>query len=239
VAQTSISEPKHFQESIRNALGHNGPALIRIHAPTPKSHGFETDGALERARLAVVSRAFPLFRYEPSKEGAFGLRLSLEGNPDPESVWATDGENVILTPADWAAKEERFARFITPLAEDAPTPTPLKEYLRLPPRDRNDKTPCIFDQEGNWQQVALELARAADERIGTWQALQEVSGLITPFAQKVREEAEQAVADAHQAELRALRDDYEAQLKAGSERSEAEIAQRIKNQLLAITGYKK
>ncbi len=239
VTQTSISEPKHFYESVRGALAHKGPALVRVHAPSPKRHGFATDGTLEQARLAVVSRALPLFCYDPTIEGAFGLRLSLTGNPAPESAWATDEDNVPFTPADWALGEARFARLTPPLEEDAPGPTPVSGYLLLATRERAGKTPFVVDADGNRRKVAPELARTAEARLGTWQALQEVAGLVTPFTQRVREQAEQAVAEAHQAELRTVRDDYETQLKTGGEKSEAEIAERIKNQLLVLTGYKK
>jgi pyruvate-ferredoxin/flavodoxin oxidoreductase len=239
VAQTSISEPKHFYESVRGALGHKGPALVRIHAPSPKRHGFETDGALEHARLAVTSRALPLFCYDPSAEGIYGSRLSLTGNPEPESAWATDENNVPFTPADWALGEKRFSQMTPPLEEDAPAPTPVSGYLLLPMRDRAGKTPFVVDADGNRRKVTAELARTVEARLGTWQALQEVAGLVTPFTRAVREEAEQAVADAHQAELQTVRDDYETQLKTGREQSEAEITERIKNQLLVLTGYKK
>ena len=126
-----------------------------------------------------------------------------------------------------------------PLEEDAPAPTPLSGYLLLPNRERAGKTPFVVDADGNRRKVTSELARTVEARLGTWRALQEVAGIVTPFTQQVREEAEQAVAEAHQAELRTVRDDYETQLKTGRDQSEAEIAERIKNQLLVLTGYKK
>jgi pyruvate-ferredoxin/flavodoxin oxidoreductase len=126
------------------------------------------------------------------------------------------------------------------MADGAPGPTPLTDYIQLPEDQRDGKTPFItVDEEGRRFAVSKELAVACEERVGVWRTLQEVAGLVTPFTERVREEAEKAVSESHQAELQSLRNEYEAKIKELGAEKETEIAQKIKNQLLILTGYKR
>ena len=107
VAQTSIADPVHFGESVLQALGYQGPALLQVYAPSPARHGFPSNQTLAQAELAVASRALPLFRYDPRADGVFGSRISLDGNPESDQ-----------TLADWALGQERFASHFKPIAGD-------------------------------------------------------------------------------------------------------------------------
>ena len=237
VAQTSISHPEHFYESVRNALSHSGPALVRVHTPNPDKHGFDNRQTVEQAGIAVRSRAFPLFRYNPNAEGVFGLRLDLAGNKDAGDVWCA-GENGPFTPAHWALTESRFASHMNPLKQDASGPTPIAEYLLLSGEQCIGKTPYV-EVDDRRIGISDELAGALAERVALWRTLQEVAGLVTPFTERIRNEAEQDIAAEHQSDLQKLRDEYEAKIKALGEEKQSEIAEKIKNQLLVLTGYKK
>ena len=79
VAQTSFAETGHFCDTLDGALGFSGPALVRIHTPSPSRHGFPSRRTLQQARLAIRCRAFPLFRYDPEGEGVFGAGSRLKG----------------------------------------------------------------------------------------------------------------------------------------------------------------
>ncbi|MDH3626678.1 MAG: 4Fe-4S binding protein [Acidobacteriota bacterium] len=98
VLSSSIAHPGHLFPGLRAALAFTGTALIHIHTPTPRAHGFEPNQMIARARLAVESRVHPLLRYDPSLPGVFGRRLSLDGNPESVS-----------DPAAWAAGESRYS----------------------------------------------------------------------------------------------------------------------------------
>lgn len=234
VAQTSIGDGAHLRATLREALRFTGPALIRIHTPSPGRHGFATDATLERARAAVRCRAFPLFRYHPQGEGVFGARLDLSGNPDPTAPWA-DGEG--STPLHWAAGEARFAEHFTPLAADAPAPTEVLAWLALEAGTRAQRTPCVTLADGQPHRVSPALLERADDLAHAWRTLQELAGLVTPFTERVRRAAEERVADAHRAELAALRQDYEARLSTQDRGVRAHVADEIRTRLLVLTGY--
>jgi pyruvate-ferredoxin/flavodoxin oxidoreductase len=104
VLSSSVAHPEHLFPGMQAALDFTGSALIHIHTPSPRTHGFEPAQLMERARQAVESRVHPLLRYDPSAPGVFGRRLSLEGNDSMESDWVEGN-----SPAVWTGGEARFA----------------------------------------------------------------------------------------------------------------------------------
>ncbi|HXK57484.1 MAG TPA: pyruvate ferredoxin oxidoreductase, partial [Gammaproteobacteria bacterium] len=144
-AQCSVGYPEHLAATVETALNFPGPALIQIHAPSPGRHGFPADQTVMQARLAVKTRTFPLFLYDPGAEGVFGSRFSLAENPDPDSGWLSDESGQPVTTAHWMLGERRFAQWLSRLPADAPDTLPLAEYLALPEMSRAGKEPFIPD----------------------------------------------------------------------------------------------
>jgi pyruvate ferredoxin oxidoreductase beta subunit len=109
VAQTTPAHLNHFYRSIMEANAFPGPAVVVVYTPCQPEHGIADDAASRQARLAVESRAFPLFTYDPRRGELLSERLSLQGNPAVKEDWAKlpDG-----TPVDFLAfarSEGRFA----------------------------------------------------------------------------------------------------------------------------------
>ncbi|GAB4158219.1 MAG: hypothetical protein Fur0037_25820 [Planctomycetota bacterium] len=113
VLQASISCRDHFASGLLAALRHEGPALISVLAPSPKAAGAAPDSALAIASAAVRERAFPLLRYDPSREGAFGQKLSLDGNPDPMEDGTSDERRLAV----WRTLQE-IAGIRSPFTKD-------------------------------------------------------------------------------------------------------------------------
>lgn len=234
VAQTAISNPDHFMESFKAALDFTGPALIHVHTPSPERHGFAPSKTLEQASKAVETRVFPLFRYDPQREGVFGSRIDMAGNPNLDEPWAG---NPPLTPADWALTERRFRTHFEPLSEQDPAPLALADYLKLEARDQSGKTPFVqaadIEDEPLRHRVDAALTEVAKERLHGWRTLQELAGRVTPFTHQVETMARQAIAQAHQAELETLKREYEARIHD----LETEIALRLQRRLMNLAGY--
>jgi len=236
VAQTSLGAPGHLMESLEAALDYRGPALLHLYAPSPARHGFAPELTLTRAREALEARLLPLFRYHPQGEGVFGSRIDLGGNPEPRESWSGDN----ATTAHWALGEGRFANLFTALAEDAKEPLPLAEYLGLPSAQRAKHTPFVeqrLDDESKRLRVDPRLVQASEERQAVWRMLQELAGEVTPFTERVRREAEAAVADERQAELAAQAADYEAQISALRDQLLEETRYQIRDRLVQMAGY--
>jgi pyruvate ferredoxin oxidoreductase beta subunit len=109
VAQTTPAHLNHFYRSVMEANEYPGPAVVVAYTSCMPEHGIADDAANRQAKLAVESRAFPLFTYDPRRGATLAERLSLQGNPAPKEDWASlpDGERIdFLT---FARTEGRFA----------------------------------------------------------------------------------------------------------------------------------
>jgi pyruvate/2-oxoacid:ferredoxin oxidoreductase beta subunit len=86
-----------------------GPAVVITYAACMPEHGIADDGATRQAKLAVESRAFPLFTYDPRRGTTFAERLSLQGNPALRGDWATGPDGAPIDFLTFARSEGRFA----------------------------------------------------------------------------------------------------------------------------------
>ncbi len=111
VAQTVASIPNHFYKSVLEAASFDGPAIVNTYTTCQPEHGVADDMARHQAKLAVESRAFPVFTYDPRNGDTIRDRLNLTGNPAQKEDWYTvpkTGETIdFLT---FARSEGRFAK---------------------------------------------------------------------------------------------------------------------------------
>lgn len=152
----STSYQAHFLKNVSAALAQNDyPAVIDVYTSCQPEHGVGDDESAERSRLAVKSRVNPLFVHEPQHDDITD-RFILAGNPNVNDTWSKnrlsyiDDEgakkifNVEYTPADFAYGEGRFRKHFRALADDAPTPTPVADFIELNLDERSNATPFIY-----------------------------------------------------------------------------------------------
>jgi len=114
VAQTTPAHVNHFYRAILDANSYPGPAVVISYAPCQPEHGIADDASNRQARLAVDSRAFPLFVYDPRKGETLEKRLSLQGNPEPSADWSSLPDGTIVDFLTFARSEGRFAPHFSP-----------------------------------------------------------------------------------------------------------------------------
>lgn len=240
VAQTSIADGEHFRDVMRDALAYAGPALVRVHAPSPSGHGFATERTLEQAKLAMRSRAFPLFTYHPEREGVFGLRMDLTGNPSSDELLSSNDAETILTPAHWALTEQRFASHFQPLEDGDPSPTVLTDWIALDQKARSKKTPIISVQHKEDSaevfKLSIAMAELVENQLHAWQTLQELAGIITPFTERVTAQVKDNLENQHQDELLAAKKGCETQVADTRNGMQLEMADQIRERLLTLAG---
>lgn len=109
VAQTTPAHTNHFYRTIMEANEYPGPAIVIAYTACPPEHGIADDAANHQAKLAVDSRAFPLFTYDPRRGATLAERLSLQGNPSQRENWAKDPSGQPIDFLTFARSEARFA----------------------------------------------------------------------------------------------------------------------------------
>ncbi|MGZ8453249.1 MAG: thiamine pyrophosphate-dependent enzyme [Candidatus Binatia bacterium] len=124
VAQTTAAHINHFYKAIMEANEYPGPAVVNVYTTCQPEHGVPDCNSSRQAKLAVESRAFPLFIYDPRKGDKLRERLSLVGNPAQKQDWWTppNGDKPFQF-VDFARTEGRFAKQFG--ADGAPSETLL------------------------------------------------------------------------------------------------------------------
>jgi pyruvate/2-oxoacid:ferredoxin oxidoreductase beta subunit len=111
VAQTTPAHTNHFYKSILAANEFPGPAVVISYSTCMPEHGVGDDRAQAQARLAVESRAFPLFVYDPRRGPRVRDRFDLAGNPAVKEDWWTHPQrHETVDFVAFARTEGRFAR---------------------------------------------------------------------------------------------------------------------------------
>jgi len=249
VAQSSVGARDHLGRSLEATLAFDGPALLRVHAPEPVRHGYDPAATVERAWGAVASRAFPLYVSRPGDgDGAADLPVvDLAGNPEPEAGWVRASGGGPITPAHWALGEARFADgFGAPVdpATFRGETVPLAELLDLPADEREGKVAVVEDPaaESRLRPVKPALVDAVRARLGAWRLLQRWAAADEAFAKAAgaaeQEERSRLAAEEHQREIAALRADYEQRLAEARATTQAEMARRVREKLLALAVHK-
>jgi len=223
VLQGSISHMSHLLEGYIDGLNSRRPALFNIYAVCQPEHGVPDDHSEHQSRLAVESRAYPLFRYDPDAGTTFEECCSIEGNPNLDEDWISwtikyqdeagkeQGMAVPMTFGDFAMTEGRFRKHF----RKAPPETwnndmvPLHDFLDLDADDREGKFPFVWGVDGKNRLmralVSQEIVLSCEERRSFWRQLRGLVGLDHQFDEEtVRNQAKAEMAQNLTASLLSL-----------------------------------
>ena len=110
VAQVAASNINHLYKAMMEANAYPGPAVIVAYTPCMPEHIIPDDAATRQAKLAVDSRAFPLFTYDPRRGTKLSERLSLQGNPAVKEDWSKSPDGTTFDFISFAKTEGRFGQ---------------------------------------------------------------------------------------------------------------------------------
>jgi pyruvate/2-oxoacid:ferredoxin oxidoreductase beta subunit/Pyruvate/2-oxoacid:ferredoxin oxidoreductase delta subunit len=120
VAQTTPAHVNHFYRAIMEANAYPGPAVVVAYTPCMPEHGIPDDAGVRQAKLAVDSRAFPLFTFDPRRGESIAERLSLQGNPALKDDWTTLRDGTPIDFLAFARSEGRFGPHFSPDGSASP-----------------------------------------------------------------------------------------------------------------------
>jgi len=212
VVQGNIANPSHLIEGYIRGLMARRPALFNVHSPCMPEHGIGDDSAKYQSKLALESRAYPIFRYDPDAGISYEECLDLEGNPAVDDLWPTyelayvDEDDkpasmtLPLTFADYALSEARFRKHFKQAPRDTwnDDMVHIAEFIELSEEDREDKFPYVWaiDRKGRLNRVVVSqpIVRSTEDRRDFWRLLQSMTGLESGVdAGAIAEQARQEV----------------------------------------------
>ncbi|RTR38693.1 pyruvate ferredoxin oxidoreductase [Shewanella canadensis] len=194
VLQSSAATETHMIEGFIEGLNSRRPAIFNIYTTCQPEHGVADDASTTQAKLAMDSRAYPLFKFDPDAGTTFEECSSIKGNPAINDDWPmyildyVDEEgkkgqlDVPLTFADFAVTEGRFRKQF----RQAPPETwnddmvQLHLFLDLDENDREGKYPYIWgvDAKNHLTRilVAQPIVLSCEERRQFWYQLRSIAG---------------------------------------------------------------
>ncbi len=218
VLQSTISHPNHMIEGFIQGLKTRRPALFNLYSSCQPEHGIGDDMSAAQSKLAVESRAYPLFRYDPDAGKTPQECFDLEGNPQMDQDWPSytikyQEEGVEkemelpLTFADFAITETRFRKQFRVAPRDTwnENMVPLAEFLDLDEDDREDAFPYVWmvDKEEQLTRllVAQPIVESCEDRRDFWTMLRALAGEDQPSTESLVEQARQDLASKMMSQL--------------------------------------
>lgn len=216
VMQGTIANVGHLLEGFVQGLTTRRPAFFSVHSPCMPEHGIGDDVAKHQSILAVESRAYPVFRYNPDLGQNPPDALDLEGNPALDSDWPTftlsyvdeDGKpgtmEIPLTFADYAATESRFRKHFRKAPQDTwnEDMVPIADFINLSEEEREGLYPYVWavDKKNRLSRLICSKAivTSTEDRRNFWHLLKSLTGAdqkvdVNQIANQARAEVVQKI----------------------------------------------
>ena len=189
VLQASSANITHMLEGFIDGLNSRRPALFNCYAPCQPEHGIPDDASMAQSKLALESRAYPLFKFDPDAGVTFDQSCSLDGNPAMEDDWPVyplkyqdetgteQSMELPMTFADFAVTEARFRKHFkqAPRGSWNENMVPLHEFIDMDAGERDGKYPYIWgtDSKNRLTRVMVSetLVRTTADRRDFWRQL--------------------------------------------------------------------
>ena len=195
VLQGTMANTSHLIEGMIRGVIAKRPALFNLYTPCMPEHGIGDDLAKHQSKLALESRAYPVFTYDPDKGNLPEECFSLEGNPALDDDWPSytltyvdengspGSMELPLTFADFAVTEARFRKHFKKAPRDTwnEDMIPVAEFLNLDADDREGKFPFVWavDAKNRLSRVivAEPVIKACEDRRNFWVMLKSLAGV--------------------------------------------------------------
>ncbi len=201
VLQGTLANTSQMIEGFIDGLMTKRPAIFNLYTTCQPEHGVADDLGVHQAKLAVESRAYPVFKYNPDNGVKAEDAFDLGGNPAIDDIWPTyqlkykeygheKSMEVAMTFADFAITEARFRKHFRKVPRDAwnENMVPLSEFLEKETDDREGKFPFIWavdrKQHLNRVLVAKPIVESCEERRDFWIMLKGLAGIEAEQAQE-------------------------------------------------------
>jgi pyruvate-ferredoxin/flavodoxin oxidoreductase len=194
VLQATLANTSQMIEGFIDGLMTRRPAIFNLYTTCQPEHGVGDDLGAHQAKLAMESRAYPIFKYNPDNGVKVSEAFDLDGNPDMDKIWPTyrlkyleNGREktmeVSMTFADFAITEGRFRKHFRKVPRDAwnDNMVVLSEFLEMDEDAREGMFPYIWavDRKQHLSRVLVskKIVESCEERRDFWIMLKALAGV--------------------------------------------------------------
>lgn len=192
--QGTLANTSHMIEGFIEGLMTRRPAVFNLYTTCQPEHGVGDDLGAHQAKLAVESRAYPVFKYNPDRGVKAEEAFDLSGNPALDRLWPTyqlkyiengreKSMEVAMTFADFAITEARFRKHFRKAPRDTwnENMVPLTDFLEMSKEEREGRFPYIWavDRKQLLSRVlvAKPIVESCEERRDFWILLRALAGV--------------------------------------------------------------
>ncbi len=204
VLQGTLANTSQMIEGFIEGLLTKRPALFNLYTTCQPEHGVADDMGAHQAKLAMESRAYPIFRYNPDNGKTPQEAFNLEGNPAMDQLWPTyelkymesgrqKSMEVAMTFADFAITEARFRKHFRKAPRDTwnENMIVLSEFLEMDLDAREGKFPFIWalDKKDYLSRVLVSktMVESCEERRDFWIMLKAIAGVTSEKASPIED----------------------------------------------------
>jgi pyruvate-ferredoxin/flavodoxin oxidoreductase len=256
VLKGTMADKRHLFKGLIDGMRFSQAALFYLYAPGNGKYANSVKEWEGLASLAISTRVFPVFRYDPESgnERSFSKGLSLKNNPSFEDHWSeitlkfAENEemkeiNYSPTYADWLFVHETFQDHFKLVDSPGKDTVPVAEYLTMNDQVTKNLTPVIFriDEHNKLQcwSVSTEIVGATRSVFRNWRTLSEIAGLYAQFPAQVREEVEKELTAKHQEAIEQLEKEFQEKLKNQEQQHMEVVKKKLKEKLLQLSKIRK
>ena len=248
VFQGSLGNSSALFNGLVKGISTSNSAFLKLLAPNSRNFVSDYFRLTDVSAVANLSRSFPTIEFNPQAPTEFlnGM-IDLASNPDVESNWSVktlegllDGELTTVefgvTWADWAYIQMEWEGHFNLLTNGLEGTVALSEFAAAP-ENFADKIPVIYRLQDNkivGYSVSEEIIEIVGISLQSWNMLREISGLLTPFPDKLKEEVKLEMGKAHQEDIELLKAEFQTQLAEMEQKQMESVKIKLKNKLVEL-----
>lgn len=254
ILRGSLADSQMLFDGLRDGIHSLQPSLFHILVPEADSFLDPGFNWKDLSRLALQTRAFTAFRYDPDiASGYLASDIRIAANPSSDDHWVSgtlsylEGEeekskDYTWTYADWLLGQQAWRKhFREPEAGQATVP--MADFLNLAPAERNGQTPVVYsvNQDRHLETFAADgvVVRSTQNALRQWNSLREIAGALTPYPEKLHQQVEQSLRNEYEQSMAELKASYEEKLKTQEQNMMEEVRRKLRDKLLALSKKEK
>jgi pyruvate/2-oxoacid:ferredoxin oxidoreductase alpha subunit/NAD-dependent dihydropyrimidine dehydrogenase PreA subunit len=249
--QASMADSQFLFDGLIEGISLPSSALFHLFCPIPDRHNINKNQWSRLNSLALSSRAFPNFKFNPLKyKGFLNECISVKENPSPDEAWCreslmytngSESEEVTfeVTWADWAYTLKDWESHFTDYEESNGKSLSVSEFISS---ENSDAVPVIYrikDEKVICYAVSEEVVTQTRIVKESWNLLRELSGTIIPYPKELKKQVKEEVQEDFDQELERIKSEFEIKLKESEKVQVAAIRKKLRDKLVELTNKSK